>query len=289
MQTDDQIQQFPTATTSETLAVYRLSDRSSYPPIVPAKADRYWMDIKFGGWPNRCLPLLIANQNGWMILNEHDVEITWNGNAGLDALKFEFPKGRQSTTPQSMFGGGIVTWTFPYLFRTPPGINLWVRGPANDPKPAIAPLEGIVETDWLPYTFTMNWQITRPGKTVKFEKDEPICFITPVRRHEAENLHPVIKNLDSEPALKADYDAWHARRLQGIAKSGPEGTQGEKAVADQGQYIRGERLDGKRVSEHQTKLRISAFEELEPAPPTTDLPKEEKPRNSGILGKLFGR
>jgi hypothetical protein len=110
-----------------------------------------------------------------------------------------------------------------------------------------------------------------------------------VRRHEAENLHPVIKNLDSEPTLKAEYDEWHARRLQGIAKSGPDGTQGEKAVADQGQYIRGERLDGKRVSEHQTKLRISAFEELEPAPPTTDLPKDEKPRNSSVFGKLFGR
>jgi hypothetical protein len=135
----------------------------------------------------------------------------------------------------------------------------------------------------------MNWQITRPGKTVTFEKDEPICFITPVRRYEAEHLHPVIKNLDSEPALKAEYEAWHTRRLQGIAKSGPDGTQGEKAVADQGQYIRGEGLDGKRVTEHQTKLRIPAFEELEPAPPTTDLPKEEKPRNPGLLGKLFGR
>ena len=109
----------------------------------------------------------------------------------------------------------------------------------------------------------MNWQITRPGKTVTFEKDEPICFITPVRRHEAENLHPVIKNLDSDPTLKAEYDEWHARRLQGIAKSGPD--------------------------EHQTKLRISAFEELEPAPPTTALPEEEKPRTLGLLGKLFGR
>ncbi|HXR77269.1 MAG TPA: DUF6065 family protein, partial [Bryobacteraceae bacterium] len=71
MQIDHQIQQLSTASMSETLTVYRLSDRSSYPAIIPAKADRYWMDIKFGGWPNRCLPLLIANQNGWMILNDH--------------------------------------------------------------------------------------------------------------------------------------------------------------------------------------------------------------------------
>src|SRR6185312_6743791 len=109
---------------------------------------------------------------------------------------------------------------------------------------------------------TMNWQITRPGKTVIFEKDEPICFITPVMRYEAENLHPVIKNLDSEPALKAEYDAWHARRLQGIAKSGPEGKQGENAVGDPGQYNRGEGLDGQRVSAHQTKLRAPAFAEM---------------------------
>ena len=50
--------------------------------------------------------------------------------------------------PASHFGDGILTWHLPILFRTPPGYNLLVRGPANYPKDAVSPLEGIVETDW---------------------------------------------------------------------------------------------------------------------------------------------
>jgi hypothetical protein len=30
----------------------------------------------------------------------------------------------------------------------------------------ISPLDGIVETDWLEATFTMNWKLTRPNHTV---------------------------------------------------------------------------------------------------------------------------
>jgi hypothetical protein len=43
----------------------------------------------------------------------------------------------------------------------------------NSPKDGIAPLTGVIETDWLPYPFTMNWQMTRPG-SVRFDKDEAV-------------------------------------------------------------------------------------------------------------------
>ncbi|MGK6315772.1 DUF6065 family protein [Neorhizobium sp. DT-125] len=35
----------------------------------------------------------------------------------------------------------------PCLFRTEPGYDLYVTGPINRPKEAIAPLIGVVETD----------------------------------------------------------------------------------------------------------------------------------------------
>ena len=38
-----------------------------------------------------------------------------------------------------------------------------VQGPINRPKDGIAALPGIIETDWSPYSFTMNWMFTRPG------------------------------------------------------------------------------------------------------------------------------
>lgn len=64
-----------------------------------------------------------------------------------------------------------------YVFRTNPGWALSIRGCPNTFKPAIVLLEGIVETEWLPFTFTMNWKFTSPGKVI-LQKDEPFCFIT---------------------------------------------------------------------------------------------------------------
>ena len=40
--------------------------------------------------------------------------------------------------PASHFGSGILTWHLPLLFRTPPGYDLLVRGPANHPKDAMS-------------------------------------------------------------------------------------------------------------------------------------------------------
>jgi hypothetical protein len=58
---------------------------------------------------------------------------------------------------KSQFGSGIVTFSPPWLFRTPPGWDLYVKGPSNRWKVNCVPLEGIVETWWLNYTFTLNW------------------------------------------------------------------------------------------------------------------------------------
>ena len=47
-----------------------------------------------------------------------------------------------------------------------------VRGGGSAGAVAVAhlqPLAGVVETDWLPFPFTMNWLFTQPGR-VRFEK-----------------------------------------------------------------------------------------------------------------------
>jgi Family of unknown function (DUF6065) len=67
-----------------------------------------------------------------------------------------------------------------FYLRTEPGAELMVQGPINRPKDGIAALSGIIETDWSPYSFTMNWIITRPDTPVRFEKGEPYCHIFPV-------------------------------------------------------------------------------------------------------------
>ena len=65
------------------------------------------------------------------------------------------------------------------------------------------PLEGIIETDWAPFTFTMNWRFTRKRTWVTFEKDEPICRLVPIPRQYAEQFKAAIRPLSHEPRAAA--------------------------------------------------------------------------------------
>ena len=100
-----------------------------------------------------------------------------------------------------------------YLFRTDPGVALWARGVPNLAKDGIAPLDGIIETDWLAFTFTMNWQFTRPGR-VDFQKDEPFCFITPIAYRALDDVRPEIVPLADAPDVAAQYDAYSEAQKQ---------------------------------------------------------------------------
>ena len=86
------------------------------------------------------------------------------------------------------------------------------------------PLDGLVETDWLPFPFTMNWRFTRPG-TMRFEAGEPFCFVTPVPHALYEVIEPRIKTLADDTEMKAAYDKWTASRTDfnaGLAQREPE-------------------------------------------------------------------
>ena len=139
---------------------------------------RAWMESSRYRFANRCLPLLIANQAGWSLVNDARFSVLWKGGDSHEDTVIRF-EGEPSEPPSSHFGLGVITWNIPYLFRTPPGWNLLARGPANAPKDGIAPLEGLVETDWSAMPFTMNWKLTRPNHPVRFDEGEPICFIFP--------------------------------------------------------------------------------------------------------------
>jgi len=105
------------------------------------------------------------------------VDIAWNGGTAVDDLTVSaaeaLPGGRQLRDfCRSHFSHGVVTFHLDYVFRTDPGWDLIGTGSFNRPKDGIYPLTGVMEADWLPYPFTMNWQMLRPGR-VRFEKNEP--------------------------------------------------------------------------------------------------------------------
>ncbi|HEY6655472.1 MAG TPA: DUF6065 family protein [Methyloceanibacter sp.] len=116
--------------------------------------------------------------------------------------------------PSAISAHGILTVHLPCLFRTEPGAELMVQGPINRPKDGIAALFGIIETDWSPYSFTMNWMFTRPGTPVRFEKGEPYCHTFPVSCGALERLEPELEVLSADPELKRQHDAWTASRAR---------------------------------------------------------------------------
>jgi hypothetical protein len=199
------------------LKIFALTDRP--PPIVAAPRTRGWMDAFPGRHAYRCLPLDIANAYGWEVQSTHTFTIRWNGGNEPKDVVFE-PEGNQPYLDHfvnSAFSHGVVTFHTGYLFRTEPDWHLLAMGPLNAPKDGIAPLSGIIETDWLPYPFTMNWRLTRPG-AVRFEAGEPFCRVFPVRAGTLQSVEPEIFRLDDDPELAAQYRTWREKRDEFMAR-----------------------------------------------------------------------
>jgi hypothetical protein len=170
------------------LGAYEMGDTRGM-ELAPGSVSRKWMDLTGDRFAYRCLPLLIANQAGWVVACPVNFAAIWTGGSRPSDVTFDFA-GHTDARVTSHFGSGIVTFVLPYLFRTPPGVALWVRGPANWPKDGATALEGIVETDWAAVTFTMNWKLTRPKARITFAKGEPVCMVTPISLDLLEQLAP---------------------------------------------------------------------------------------------------
>lgn len=224
--------------------------------IEPALAKRDWMDQTADKFAYRCLPLVMANQAGWIVRCPLNFSAVWNGKSQGSDTTLRFPEGEGPNAGQvrSHFGSGILTFSLPWLFRTSAGYGLWVRGPSNMPKDNIVPLDGIVETDWNPATFTMNWKIMRRNVEVYFRKGDPVCMLVPFPLSLLEEVEPEFKSLDDDETLKQDFYTFTAMRSGNIERlrAGGEG----KWAMD---YMRGHLPDGTPVTEHRKAFRLKRF------------------------------
>ena len=247
------------------------------PALVPAPPLRDWMDAFPDRHAYRCLPLSIANTHGWEILSPCSFEIRWNGGPAAEDIVFraldDFSWLEHFVV--SNFTHGVVTFHTGYMFRTDPGWNLLATGPFNKPKDGIVPMTGVIETDWLPYPFTMNWNLTRAG-SVRWEKGEPFCMVFPVPQGALEQIRPEIHDLEDDPQLKAEYEAWRDRRAEFMVKfkAGDEQTLKQ---AWQRYYFLGKMAgSGEQVPTHSNKIRLDA---------PIDLRKSRKAAAQNATGK----
>lgn len=234
---------------------YEIGDVSAM-PVEPAPRERDWMRATHAQFAARCLPMLIANEAGWTIASPVAFAARWTGGPGRDDVEISFVDGVADPRILSHFGSGIVTIEIPYLFRSPPGVDLWVKGPSNWVKDAIQPLEGVVETDWTISTFTMNWKLTRPDLSVSFDAGEPICMIVPVPRELAAQLEPERRPLTDDARLADEYRRWSRARQEFAAEQHPSGAH---AGGWQQDYMRGRDVAGDRFDGHRTRARLRTF------------------------------
>lgn len=246
------------ATTSK-LTCYKVHENPCR--IVAARSNRQWMDDTDQRFAYRCLPLSIANAMGWELLLPTSITARWNGGSGIDDVQIESTDGSDTeSVASSHFGHGVLTFHVGYLFRTELGTGIWARGIPNRPKDGIAPLEGVIETDWLDFTFTMNWKFTRVGE-VTFEKDEPFCFLTLLDYRALLNVTPQIVPIQKDQGLEERFGRWRRARddfNSRLLAGDPE------AVRERWQkwYLRGVNGPaGSSAPAHLSKLRLAEPEE----------------------------
>ena len=231
--------------------------------IRPSRNRRKWMNLT--PYSYRCLPLSIANTHGWEVHCPVTFEAEWNGGSKTDDVQITFEDEGDSFV-ESHFGSGILTFQSQgIMISTCPGYDLWVTGPVNEFKDGIQALSAVIETYWMPFTFTMNWKFTRPNLKVCFKKGEPFCFFFPIEHGLLERFDPTFKKISEDPDLEKQFKIARGKRsfltafqrLKGKELKGKD----DKRLRWQGWYMRGEMPDGTEAIDHQKRVELKPFKD----------------------------
>lgn len=137
--------------------------------------------------------------------------VVWNGGANRRCLAIVPDDEHEGSRIISHFGGGIFTYSFPAIFKTEPGYDLWVQGPANYPVGGATAMSGIQESDWLLTQSAIHWKMAEPNRAIRFSKGDPLAQVFPIRRGELEAVEPELRSIEDEPEVKAYMEEWMAR------------------------------------------------------------------------------
>jgi hypothetical protein len=195
-----------------------------------------------------------------MILNDAPFFAKWDGGNSLQSTVIErHQQDDERLIAVSHFGFGVLTFQLSCLFRTDPGYDLFVTGPTNMIKDGIHPLSAVVETDWSPFTFTMNWRFTREFSRVTFERREPVCMIFPIERGLIESVEPEIQYLEEHERTNVDYRAWVKSRDAFNRNLAIPGSPEQHAKWQKDYFLGAYSQFGEAAPDHRTRLRLNPF------------------------------
>lgn len=195
-----------------------------------------------------CLPLTAANTLGWTLYNPFEFTAVWLGGDEKERVVVTCD---QAEWVGAMFGYGTFTIYLNFLVETSPGIDLLVRPVPNHWKLPVMPFDGIVETDWLDASFTVNFRLTLPMIKAKFEVGEPLVQFVPYPRHFIEDFDAAILTSGERYDKRvASYRTWEAKRAHRIETQAGAGYD----------YTRGHHTDGSLgATDHKRTFRLKSF------------------------------
>jgi len=180
--------------------------------IVPLTMQREWMHKSLNKFAYKCLPLGIANQYGWVVLSPVDFSVSWyGGTKPIDVEVFSEDERFRKDIFGGHFGESTFTVIPDFILQTPEGYSTYIRGIPNYENKFLKPLDAIVETDWLPFTFTYNFKFVEPG-TVDFKKGDPLFCFFPIERNTVENFSIFEQNLVDNKILFNDFNEYAKSR-----------------------------------------------------------------------------
>jgi hypothetical protein len=192
------------------ITLSRLFDIEEF-EVVPLKRKRVWMDRTPDAYAYQCMPLDIANEYGWAVLCPAPFTATWDGDPNNESIEIRYDDGNVYEFVDSQFGNGVLTVSVDFVVRTDPGVSLYIRGIPNTNYPNLQPLDAIVETDWLPFTFTYNYRFLAPG-AVRFEQDQPMFCFFPIKRGEIEEYEIVSAPMSEDEEFTQRYEEYRDSR-----------------------------------------------------------------------------
>ena len=223
--------------------------------IVKSKPTKDWMDNTQERFAYRCLPMSIVNQISWSVLCPSDIEVTWTGNPSVDSVSVTYLEPTIYDFAKSEFGHGIVTFHPDFVLQTNRNNCIYMKGPSNSHKRDIQPLEGIVETFWLPFTATMNWKFDKPS-TVQFLKGEVLFSFFPIQLDFLETFDVSCIDMADDISLTQKYTSYTESRTEHIEIGHTNGESWQKY------YMQGKCPYSQiKAEHHKTKINLQDFKE----------------------------
>ena len=169
------------------------------PEIKQSRIKRDWMDETHNKHAYQCMPMTVANVNGWEIIMQEDLVVQWDGgNNIVEVLSGGEQSGRIVAHPSMV---GIISLSMGWAIGTEEGYNTFITGSPNYFPSGAVPLSASLPSSWWPDESQMNWKITKIGEPVIFPAGSPFCFFNIYEESLLSSVEFEIENLWDKPKL----------------------------------------------------------------------------------------